>query len=44
MAKKKAKNNPWAICHAQLGPAKNPKFERCVMHVKQQGKQKKGKK
>lgn len=28
------KNNPWAICHAQLGPKKNAKFERCVKQVK----------
>lgn len=28
------KNNPWAICHAQLGPKKNAKFERCVRQVK----------
>lgn len=27
-------NNPWAICHAQLGPKKNAKFERCVRQVK----------
>ena len=26
--------NPWAVCHAQLGPARSAKFERCVMHVK----------
>lgn len=31
---KKEKNNPWAICHAQLGPKKNAKFERCVKQVK----------
>lgn len=28
------KNNPYAICHAQLGPKKNAKFERCVKQVK----------
>lgn len=28
------KNNPYAICHAQLGPKKNVKFERCVRQVK----------
>lgn len=33
--KKDAKNNPWAICHAQLGPKKNAKFERCVKDVKE---------
>jgi hypothetical protein len=27
-------SNPWAICHAQLGPKKNAKFERCVRQVK----------
>ncbi len=27
-------NNPYAICHAQLGPKKNAKFERCVKAVK----------
>ena len=32
--KKESKNNPWAICHAQLGPKKNAKFERCVKDVK----------
>lgn len=33
-AKKKSKKNPWAICHAQLGPRKNAKFESCVKQVK----------
>lgn len=28
--------NPWAICHAQVGPKKTRKFERCVMAVKKQ--------
>lgn len=28
--------NPWAICHAQLGPKKTRKFERCVKSVKKQ--------
>jgi hypothetical protein len=28
------KNNPWAICHKQLGPKKNAKFESCVKQVK----------
>jgi len=28
--------NPWAICHAQLGPKKTKKFERCVKSVKKQ--------
>jgi hypothetical protein len=30
----KGKPNPWAVCHAKLGPEKDAKFERCVMHVK----------
>lgn len=28
------KNNPWAICHKQLGPKRNAKFESCVKQVK----------
>jgi len=28
--------NPWAICHAQVGPKKTRKFERCVQSVKKQ--------
>lgn len=32
--KKKRKPNPWAICHAQVGPKKTRKFERCVKSVK----------
>lgn len=28
------KNNPFAICHSQLGPKKDEKFERCVKAVK----------
>lgn len=28
--------NPWAICHAQVGPKKSRKFERCVQSVKKQ--------
>lgn len=31
--------NPWAICHAQVGPKKSRKFERCVMSVKKQLKE-----
>jgi hypothetical protein len=31
---KKDENNPWAICHSQLGPKRNAKFERCVKQVK----------
>jgi len=31
---KKNKANPWAICHAELGPKKTKKFERCVKSVK----------
>lgn len=32
--KKYGEKNPWAICHAQLGPRKNAKFESCVKQVK----------
>ena len=32
----KGKANPWAICHAQVGPKKTRKFERCVQSVKKQ--------
>jgi len=28
------KPNPWAVCHASVGPKKTPKFERCVKKVK----------
>lgn len=31
--------NPWAICHAQVGPKKTRKFERCVHSVKKQLKE-----
>jgi hypothetical protein len=31
--------NPWAICHAQVGPKKSRKWERCVMSVKKQLKE-----
>ena len=31
---KNPKKNPWAICHAKLGPRKNAKFESCVKQVK----------
>jgi hypothetical protein len=31
--------NPWAICHAQVGPKKTRKFERCVQSVKDQLKE-----
>jgi len=31
---KKSEPNPWAICHAQVGPKKTRKFERCVQAVK----------
>ena len=30
----KGEPNPWAICHAQVGPRKSRKWERCVMSVK----------
>lgn len=33
---KSGKPNPWAICHAQVGPKKTRKFERCVQSVKKQ--------
>ncbi len=36
---KKEEPNPWAICHAQVGPKKSRKFERCVMSVKKQLKE-----
>jgi hypothetical protein len=31
---KKNDNNPWAICHSQLGSDRNAKYERCVRSVK----------
>jgi hypothetical protein len=34
MTEAEEENNPYAICHAQLGPKKNAKFERCVKAVK----------
>lgn len=40
-AKKGKAVNPWAICHSQLGPEKNEKFERCVRDVKKKHKIKK---
>jgi len=36
---KKGEPNPWAICHAQVGPKKTRKFERCVQSVKKQLKE-----
>ena len=36
MSEEKTKTNPWAICHAQVGPKKTRKFERCVKSVKKQ--------
>ena len=36
---KKGEPNPWAICHAQVGPKKTRKFERCVHSVKKQLKE-----
>ena len=33
---KSGEPNPWAICHAQVGPKKTRKFERCVKSVKKQ--------
>jgi len=38
---KKGKKNPWAICHAKLGPRKNAKFESCVKQVKESLKEEK---
>jgi len=34
MTEAEEENNPWAICHAQLGPKKTAKFERCVKAIK----------
>jgi hypothetical protein len=34
MTEAEEENNPWAICHTQLGPKKTAKFERCVKAVK----------
>ena len=34
MTEAEEENNPYAICHAQLGPKKTAKFERCVKAVK----------
>ena len=39
MMEEKDGPNPWAICHAQVGPKKTRKFERCVMAVKKQMKE-----
>ena len=39
MMEEKDGPNPWAICHAQVGPKKTRKFERCVMSVKKQLKE-----
>jgi hypothetical protein len=33
---KSGQPNPWAICHAQVGPKRTRKFERCVKSVKKQ--------
>jgi hypothetical protein len=33
---KTKKQNPWAICHSQVGPRKSKKWERCVQSVKKQ--------
>jgi len=37
-ASKKEKNNPWAICTAQVGRKDPKKYERCVMQVKSKSK------
>lgn len=34
--KKKARNNPWAICTASTGRGDEGKYERCVKGVKKQ--------
>ena len=39
MEEKDGEPNPWAICHAQVGPKKTRKFERCVQSVKDQLKE-----
>ena len=39
MMEEKDGPNPWAICHAQVGPKKSRKFERCVQSVKKQLKE-----
>jgi hypothetical protein len=39
MSENKKGPNPWAICHAQVGPKKSRKWERCVMSVKKQLKE-----
>jgi hypothetical protein len=36
MTESKKENNPWAICHSQVGPKKSRKWERCVKQVKKQ--------
>ena len=36
---KSGQPNPWAICHAQVGPKRTRKFERCVQSVKDQLKE-----
>lgn len=33
----KAKNNPWAICTAQVGRSDKDKYEKCVLGVKKKG-------
>ena len=39
LEEKKDKPNAWSICHAQVGPKRTRKFERCVMSVKKQLKE-----
>ena len=39
MSEDKDRPNAWAICHAQVGPKRTRKFERCVMSVKKQLKE-----
>ena len=39
--KKKWNPNPWAVCHTTVDKDKDPeKYERCVMHVKENQKKK----
>jgi hypothetical protein len=39
MEEKDGEPNAWAICHAQVGPKKSRKWERCVQSVKKQLKE-----
>ena len=35
-SEKKNKQNPWSICHSQVGPKKSRKWQRCVKAVEKQ--------